>query len=97
MEESKECCQCGATENLYSLESGKYACKNCLNELGKEQKEIQDKIISMLEKDYEIIRPENQAKCLEAITINILLKNNLLGKDIKDEIIKKAKELGLDG
>lgn len=89
MNNERKCIECGSTEHLIKLESGKYGCMDCLNELSKEQNQIKVDIIDYLEADYKMTNPLHQANCLKAIAQTILYENNLLDKT-EVEAIKKA-------
>lgn len=89
MSENKKCLECGSEDNLIELESGKYVCMDCLNELSKEQNQIKVDIIDYLETDYKMTNPLHQANCLKAIAQTILYENNLLDKT-EVEAIKKT-------
>ena len=89
----KICCECKTKYNLLKLESGKFVCINCLDEIGKEQKEIRDNITEYLKCDYNIVSPANQAKLLEAIAMEIRFENNLLNKDETEKLKKVASEM----
>ena len=52
MEDNKKCIQCGSEDKLFQLESGYYVCKECMDNLGKEQNEIQK--IALLKKVEEL-------------------------------------------
>ena len=43
------CLQCGKETNII-LDNSKYACADCLNELGKQQKYMYDTIVDILDK-----------------------------------------------
>lgn len=81
MNNEKKCIQCGATDKLLELDNGIFACKKCLDVLGKEQREMQEYIEDYLAENFGINSPETQAKTLEAISISIKYKNGLLGED----------------
>lgn len=89
MDNERKCIECGSTEHLIELESGKYGCMDCLNELSKEQNQIKVDIIDYLETDYKMTNPLHQANCLKAIAQTILYENNLLDKT-EVEAIKKT-------
>lgn len=91
MEINKKCIQCGATDKLLELDNGIFACKKCLDVLGKEQREMQEYIEDYLAENFGINSPETQAKTLEAISISIKYKNGLLGED-EIEKINREKE-----
>lgn len=44
----KECLKCGNLDDLYPLKSGYYVCKECLDNLGKEQRVIREEMIDSL-------------------------------------------------
>ena len=75
MEINKRCIQCGATDKLLELDNGIFACKQCLDALGEEQREMQEYIEDYLAENFGINSPETQAKTLEAISISIKYKN----------------------
>ncbi len=81
------CIGCKDTKNLHQLQSGKYACKNCLDELGKEQKDITDRVLYILNEYDSLQNPLNQIKALEAIILYIKLDNNLLSNKETQRII----------
>lgn len=89
----KECLQCKSKEKLYKLENNKYVCINCLNELAQEQNKIKIQIQKYLKEEYNIDKPYTQCKTLQSIIYDILMENNLLPENIKNEIINKAKEM----
>lgn len=91
METNKKCIQCGATDKLLELDNGIFACKQCLDALGEEQREMQEYIEDYLAENFGINSPETQAKTLEAISISIKYKNGLLGED-EIEKINREKE-----
>lgn len=91
--EEKECLQCKSKEKLYKLENNKYVCINCLNELAQEQNKIKIQIQKYLKEEYNIDKPYTQCKTLQSIIYDILMENNLLPENIKNEIINKAKEM----
>lgn len=91
MNNEKKCIQCGATDKLLELDNGIFACKKCLDVLGKEQREMQEYIEDYLAENFGINSPETQAKTLEAISISIKYKNGLLGED-EIEKINREKE-----
>lgn len=91
MNNEKKCIQCGATDKLLELDNGIFACKQCLDALGEEQREMQEYIEDYLAKNFGINSPETQAKTLEAISISIKYKNGLLGED-EIEKINREKE-----
>lgn len=91
MEEDKKCIQCGSKNKLFQLESGYYVCKECMDNLGKEQNEIQHYILDYLADYFGIISPTEQINVLEGIAINIRFNNNML--DEKEmQAIRDAKE-----
>lgn len=91
MNNEKKCIQCGATDKLLELDNGIFACKQCLDALGEEQREMQEYIEDYLAENFGINSPETQAKTLEAISISIKYKNGLLGED-EIEKINREKE-----
>lgn len=91
--EEKGCLQCKSKEKLYKLENNKYVCINCLNELAQEQNKIKIQIQKYLKEEYNIDKPYTQCKTLQSIIYDILMENNLLPENIKNEIINKAKEM----
>ena len=91
MEEDKKCIQCGSKNKLFQLKSGYYVCKECMDNLGKEQNEIQNYILDYLADNFQIISPTEQINVLEGIAINIRFNNNMLSeKEI--QAIRDAKE-----
>jgi uncharacterized protein (UPF0335 family) len=82
-----KCIGCANTENLHKLQSGKYVCKICLDELGREQKDITDRILNILNEYDSLQNPFNQIKALEAIVLYIKLDNDLLSEDEMTNII----------
>lgn len=72
----KYCVDCGSTVDLVELESGKYGCMECLNKIGKEQKEMMHSFISIMKK-YNIYKPETQIKTLLSIVTQIEIQNGL--------------------
>lgn len=91
--EEKECLQCKSKEKLYKLENNKYVCINCLNKLAQKQNKIKIQIQKYLKEEYNIDKPYTQCKTLQSIIYDILMENNLLPENIKNEIINKAKEM----
>ncbi len=89
----KQCLQCKSKEKLYKLENDKYVCINCLNKLAQEQNKIKIQIQKYLKEEYNIDKPYTQCKTLQSIIYDILMENNLLPENIKNEIINKAKEM----
>lgn len=89
----KQCLQCKSKEKLYKLENDKYVCINCLNKLAQEQNKIKIQIQKYLKEEYNIDKPYTQCKILQSIIYDILMENNLLPENIKNEIINKAKEM----
>lgn len=81
------CIGCKSIKNLHQLQSGKYVCKNCLDELGKEQKDITDRILEILNEYDSLQNPLNQIKALEAIILYIKLDNDLLSNGEIQRII----------
>ena len=93
MEINKKCIQCGATDKLLELDNGIFACKKCLDVLGKEQREMQEYIEDYLAENFGINSPETQAKTLEAISISIKYKNGLLGEDEVEKINREKERM----
>ena len=91
MEEDKKCIQCGSKNKLFQLESGYYVCKECMDNLGKEQNEIQNYILDYLADNFQIISPTEQINVLEGIAINIRFNNNMLSEK-EMQAIRDAKE-----
>lgn len=91
MEEDKKCIQCGSKNKLFQLESGYYVCKECMDNLGKEQNKIQNYILDYLADNFQIISPTEQINVLEGIAINIRFNNNMLSEK-EMQAIKDAKE-----
>ena len=91
MEEDKKCIQCGSKKKLFQLESGYYVCKECMDNLGKEQNEIQNYILDYLADNFQIISPTEQINVLEGIAINIRFNNNMLSEK-EMQAIRDAKE-----
>ena len=48
MNNEKKCIQCGQDEKLYKLDSGEYVCKDCLDIIEREQKEMKECILNYL-------------------------------------------------
>lgn len=57
------CCQCGK-EATKELKNGKYACDNCLNNLGKEQQELKEEIENSLF-DFGFDNYEDVTNCID--------------------------------
>ena len=57
------CCQCGE-EATKELNNGKYACDNCLNNLGKEQQELKEEIENSLF-DFGFDNYEDVTNCID--------------------------------
>ena len=93
MEENKKCIQCGETKKLLELQNGIFACKKCLDALGKEQKEIQEYIVNYLSENFQINNPETQAKTLEAVAKCIRYNNGILNQNEIDEINKEQERM----
>ena len=89
----KKCLQCGATEKLYEIKKGIFGCEKCLNEIGKEQREIEEYIVNYLSENFQIIDPLQQANSLMAIAINIKARNNLLSEEELDFLKGKTQEM----
>ena len=90
MEDNKKCIQCGSKNKLFQLESGYYVCKKCMDEVGKEQKKIQNHILNYLA-EYDLTSPEEQVNVLEGIAINIKFNNDMLSEE-ETQAIRNAKE-----
>ena len=90
MEDNKKCIQCGSEDKLFQLESGYYVCKKCLDEVGEEQKKIQNHILNYLA-EYDLTSPEEQINVLEGIAINIRFNNDMLSEE-ETQAIRNAKE-----
>lgn len=90
MEKDKKCIQCGSKDKLFQLESGYYVCKKCLDEVGEEQKKIQNHILNYLA-EYDLTSPEEQINVLEGIAMSIRFNNKLLS-DEQMKAIQNAKE-----
>ena len=93
MNNEKKCIQCGATDKLLELDNGIFACKQCLDALGEEQREMQEYIEDYLAENFGINSPETQAKTLEAISISIKYKNGLLGEDEVEKINREKERM----
>lgn len=93
MEKDKKCIECGSTDKLLQLQNGYYACKNCLDTLGKEQREIQEYITNYISENFQINNPETQAKTLEAIAKCIRYNNGLLSEKEIEEINKEKERM----
>ena len=91
MEDNKKCVQCGSKNKLFQLESGYYVCKECMDNLGKEQNEIQNYILDYLADNFQITSPTEQISVLEGIAINIRFNNNMLSEE-EMKAIRDAKE-----
>ncbi len=91
MNKDKKCVQCGSKDKLFQLESGYYVCKECMDNLGKEQNEIQNYILDYLADNFQIISPTEQINVLEGIAINIRFNNNMLSEK-EMQAIRDAKE-----
>ena len=87
MNNEKKCIQCGQNEKLYKLDSGEYVCKDCLDIIRREQKEMKECILNYLNEDWQIINPETQAKVLEAIALEIRIENKIIDEEKMKEII----------
>lgn len=92
-ENEKKCIQCGSTEKIYEIKDGIFACKNCLDAIGEEQRKIEDYIVNYLSENYQITDPSQQANSLMAIAINIKAKNNLLSEEEIKFLQDKTKEM----
>ena len=88
-----KCFNCHNEGKTFRLECGKLICKNCLDELGKEQKEIEEYIKDYLAENFQIINPQTQAKVLMCIADTILYKNGLLDKEKKEKIDKEKERM----
>jgi len=76
----RKCLQCGSEKYLISLEDGALACMDCLNKLGKEQLEITNRILDILNEYESLNKLENKIKCLKAIALYLeLAKDDLDG------------------
>ena len=93
MEINQKCIQCGTTDKLLELDNGIFACKQCLDALGEEQREMQEYIEDYLAENFGINSPETQAKTLEAISISIKYKNGLLGEDEVEKINREKERM----
>ena len=93
MDNERKCIECGSTEHLIELESGKYGCIDCLNKLGQEQDEIYNHITNYLVENFNITNPATQAKTLQSIAFIILMENGLLDPKIEADIKEKAKQM----
>ena len=91
MENSKKCIQCGSEDKLFQLESGYCVCKECMDNLGKEQNEIQNHILNYLADNFNLTSPTEQISVLEGIAINIKFNNDMLSEE-DTQAIRDAKE-----
>ena len=91
MEDNKKCVQCGSEDKLFQLESGYYVCKECMDNLGKEQNEIQNHILNHLADNFNLTSPTEQISVLEWIAINIRFNNDMLSEE-ETQAIRNAKE-----
>lgn len=91
MEKDEKCIQCGSKNKLFRLESGCYVCKECMDNLGKEQNEIQGYILDYLADNFQITSPVAQINVLEGIAMNIRFNNEMLDEE-KMQTIREAKE-----
>ena len=87
----KECLNCGSTENLQELQSGKFVCNECLKELAQEQEEIKKDFLYLLENKYSIKKTQNQIKIFKSIALEMELEI-LIGK-IKIENLTNKEDL----
>ena len=91
MEDNKKCVQCGSEDKLFQLESGYYVCKECMDNLGKEQNEIQNHILNHLADNFNLTSPTEQISVIEGIAINIRFNNDMLSEE-ETQAIRNAKE-----
>jgi hypothetical protein len=73
----RKCIQCGSEDYLIELQDGKFGCKDCLNKIGQEQKELLETIESCFEK-HKIDNVQHQITALESIILHIKNENLLL-------------------
>lgn len=69
-----ECIQCGASTNI-QLDCGKFACINCLNELGRETKNVRE----YLETFADIFNKDFMGHFLELL--NVMKSNDIISVD----------------
>lgn len=93
MNNEKKCIQCGQNEKLYKLDSGKYVCKDCLDIIRREQKEMKECILNYLNEDWQITNPETQAKVLEALALEIRIENKIIDEEKMKEIIQTKERM----
>lgn len=93
MNNEKKCIQCGQNEKLYKLDSGEYVCKDCLDIIGQEQKEMKECILNYLNEDWQITNPETQAKVLEALALEIRIENKIIDEEKMKEIIQTKERM----
>lgn len=67
-----DCIQCGASTNI-QLDCGKFACIDCLNELGKKTKNVREYLENM---QFELPWYSTQERCDGLIKFLEVLKNN---------------------
>lgn len=89
----KKCIQCGQNEKLYKLDSGEYVCKECLDIIGREQKEMKEYISNYLDENWQITNPETQAKVLEALALEIRIENKIIDEEKMKEIIQTKERM----
>ncbi len=91
----KECLQCGSTENLVPLsEIDKYACMDCLEEVGRQQERIKNHIIEVFTKENDISIVDFQDKLADIIEIIIYAAN--VGKmDTIDVLLTSLKAINI--
>lgn len=93
MNNERKCIQCGQNEKLYKLDSGEYACKDCLDIIRREQKEMKECILNYLNEDWQITNPETQAKVLEALALEIRIENKIIDEEKMKEIIQTKERM----
>lgn len=89
--EEKICIGCGNDKKLHKLQSGKYVCKDCLDQICKKQYEIKKDIEEILTNKYGISKPKDIIKLLDSIILSMKHDYDLLSKKEKKEIIKVSK------
>ena len=62
--EEHTCVQCGDITNCKELQNGKYACENCLHNLGQEQKDLKEEIENSLF-DFGFDNYEDVTNCID--------------------------------
>ena len=67
-----DCIQCGTSTNI-QLDCGKFACIDCLNELGRETKNVREYVENM---QFELPWYSTQERCNGLIKLLETLKNN---------------------